>query len=70
MSKLEDRAYLGDGVYAKFDGFHIWLWTLSGDRVALEPEVLTALDTYRRWIDDHYEVHRYAPSVPEPDPCS
>ena len=43
------QEYLGDGVYAKYDGYHIWL---SVDRmgrteqVALEPPVFAALLRY------------------------
>ena len=31
-----DKEYLGDGVYATFDGYQIWLDTLEGDKIALE----------------------------------
>lgn len=53
--------YLGDGVYASFDGWHI---TLSlGEHtapqvVALEPEVFAALCSYAGAINRHYgEAH-------------
>lgn len=55
-----DRAYLGDGLYAEFDGYQIWLTT---DRdgftheVALEPEVFSSLQDY--WI----KIHRRYPTV-------
>lgn len=39
---MEDR-YLGDGVYASWDGFQIWLTTQTGDKIALEPEVFQEL---------------------------
>lgn len=43
--------YLGDGVYASFDGYHLWLQTNNGygstNSIALEPPVLEALDRYR-----------------------
>jgi hypothetical protein len=43
---IEDR-YLGDGVYASFDGYHVILRkALTG--IALEPVVLAALDEFRR----------------------
>ena len=46
---MEPR-YLGDGVYASFDGYHIWLVTGSHDkpdnRVALEPFVFEAAMKY------------------------
>ena len=44
-------AYLGDGVYASFDGYHIWLDLRAQDlttRIALEPSVLVAFDMYRK----------------------
>lgn len=48
---MSDRreTYLGDGVYAAFDGYHIWLRTARdhGDNlVALEPPVWAALKEY------------------------
>lgn len=43
------KTYLGDGVYASFDGWMIWL-TLDGQdsttRIALEPQVLHALKEF------------------------
>ena len=47
---MEDR-YIGDGVYASFDGYHIWL---KADRdgmqhlIALEAETFSALMQYQR----------------------
>jgi hypothetical protein len=44
-----DREYLGDGVYAHFDGYGVWLTTGNHDRrladneIYLEPKVLLAL---------------------------
>jgi hypothetical protein len=53
-SDLRDHRYLGDGVYASFDGFQIWLHV--GDHrnppvVAIEPAVFNALVAYagRHW---------------------
>jgi hypothetical protein len=48
---IEDT-YLGDGVYASFDGYHIVLdlRAQGTDRIALEPQVLEALDAYRKRI--------------------
>lgn len=47
--KLEKR-YLGDGLYADYDGFQIVLTAENGieatDRVCLEPEVLSAFEVY------------------------
>lgn len=45
--------YLGDGVYARFDGYQVWL-SLDAERddegrcseIALEPKVLVALNRY------------------------
>lgn len=47
--KLE--AYLGDGVYATFDGYHVWLDLRGQDsttRIALEPPVLNRLIEFAR----------------------
>lgn len=52
-------SYLGDGVYASFDGYHVWLDLRGQDsvtRIALEPPVLTALDRYRQDIKAAYEA--------------
>lgn len=45
---LKDETYLGDAVYASFDGFNIWLRTGDGEnqRIALEPSVFAALVDY------------------------
>ena len=47
----ENRKYLGDSVYAHFDGYHIWLYTDNGygpntpsEGIALEPAALNALN--------------------------
>jgi len=56
VSKLVDDTYLGDGVYASFDGYHIILDLRGQDptfpitKIALEPVVMEALDNYRRQI--------------------
>jgi hypothetical protein len=50
------KAYLGDSVYADYDGYHIILTTENGyaddprNRIALEPSVLEALNHYARRI--------------------
>lgn len=57
------ETYLGDGVYATFDGFQIWVRVETLDRgsmeIALEPSVLKALNDFdaaiRRQINDDAE---------------
>ena len=48
----QERQYLGDGVYAEFDGYQIWLLTSDGysitNRIALEPSVFHALVRFLR----------------------
>ena len=43
----KQKAYLGDGVYAVYNGFGIWLTTEDGvtatDAIFIEPAVLDAL---------------------------
>jgi hypothetical protein len=45
--------YLGDGVYASFDGFQIWLAVGNHESrvVALEPSVMQALIQYNERIE-------------------
>lgn len=43
---MEDT-YLGDSVYARFDGYQVWVYTQEYDRgIALEPDVLLELVKY------------------------
>lgn len=37
---MSNKVYLGDGLYFHYDGFQVWLTTLEGMEVALEPNVL------------------------------
>lgn len=45
-----NKEYLGDGVYASFDGYQIWLTTDDGfeitNSIALEPPVYARLTQY------------------------
>lgn len=52
MSELFPPAYLGDAVYASFDGYQIWLKTGDGNnqQIALEPAVYDALRQYAKRI--------------------
>lgn len=54
-----EPTYLGDGVQASFDGWHVWLIS-SGGQVALEPEVLIALNDYVERIRTHYNAPDFA----------
>lgn len=51
-----NKTYLGDSVYADFDGFNIILTTENGlpsdpsNIIALEPSVLNALITYAKQL--------------------
>lgn len=58
--------YLGDGVYVAFDGYHIWLQTQEGNKIALEPVVLEQLDKYRRALDAAYNIKQYSPKEISP----
>jgi hypothetical protein len=44
----DESTYLGDGVYASFDGYQIWLAVNHHENnvVALEPSVVTHLIQY------------------------
>lgn len=57
--------YLGDGVYASFDGYHIWLDLRGQDdttRIGLEPVVLHRLDQYRERIKKEIERENAEPA--------
>ena len=47
-------SYLGDGVYAIYDGYGIWLHANDHknptDRIYLEPQVMEALDRFRKEV--------------------
>ena len=45
------RNYLGDGVYAEFDGYQIWLSTLEGSRIALDNATFNSLIDFHKKID-------------------
>jgi hypothetical protein len=54
MPRTHDE-YLGDGVYASFDGYHVWLDLRGQDdstRIALEPPVFEALLRYKTKMDN------------------
>lgn len=42
---MSNKTYIGDGVYAEFDGFQIWLRTDSNE-IAIEPSVWVQLIKY------------------------
>ena len=48
------RKYIGDGVYADFDGYNVVLTTEDGikatNRIVLEPDVWNDLMTYYQWM--------------------
>ena len=57
---MNDETYLGDGVYAGHDGYHVWLWTQREDgvhRIALEPAVFDELEIYRRNLQEKYRAN-------------
>ena len=57
----DNAEYLGDGVYATFDGYMIWLDLRGQDsttRIALEPPVLKALIDYRDRVFAQAEAER------------
>ncbi|HEY3493708.1 MAG TPA: hypothetical protein VGK73_03435 [Polyangiaceae bacterium] len=53
---MKEPRYLGDGVYASFDGYHVWLRTGSHieaeatSQVALDPVVLQGLIAYQKQV--------------------
>ena len=75
---MQAKTYLGDGLYAKFDGYYIFLLangdgenTPATDTVGLEPGVYESLKT---WVEEGYrdyntgktfkEIMEHAPTPP------
>jgi len=60
LPKPNAETYLGDGLYASFDGWHVRLSTqrIAGetDWVALEPEVYRAL---RAWVASYPRLKQH-----------
>ena len=50
--------YLGDGVYADFDGYHITLAANDHRNVViyLEPSVMSALKSYETWLVEQLQA--------------
>lgn len=53
MPEPDDRSdYLGDGVYAWFDGYQTWIWTSNGitdsDRIAIDDATLRSLNNFHK----------------------
>lgn len=64
LSRLQGFHRIGDGVFARFDGYHIWVQAVHTDDtthlIALEPEVLGNLVQYVS------ELRKRFPAAPVP----
>lgn len=49
-----EKTYIGDGVYAHHDGYHIWLTTPEGMAIALEPGLPSAVLAYESYVRESY----------------
>ena len=56
------QCYIGDGVYASFDGYQIILETHDGyrttNKIALDNEVLVKLEKYREYVSRFYQERK------------
>jgi len=56
------KTYLGDSVYADYDGYHIWIYTDNGlgatNKIALEPNVYDALIQFNEKVKRMIEKTR------------
>lgn len=46
------KTYIGDGVYAEYDGFGVWLTTQRGDvehHIHLEPDMFAQIGRLTGW---------------------
>lgn len=61
--------YLGDGVYAHFDGFQVWLTANhhdpreATDKIALEAETLDAFLRYLTALKESLERHEHPDQI-------
>jgi len=50
MREGKFKEYLGDGAYADYDGYHVWVTTSNGiyktNEIAFEPEVMESFIAY------------------------
>ena len=62
------KEYLGDSVYAEFDGYHVILTTENGlpndpsNRIAMEDQVIHALNNYVQAIREERKAHHESQS--------
>jgi hypothetical protein len=67
----DDETYLGDGLYARFDGYQFWLRAPRSDgdhEVALDPNTLYAFEKYVRHVKNTFEPSETQQGlVPIPD---
>jgi hypothetical protein len=54
------KRYIGDGVYAEYDGYSIWLTTENGiettNRICLDPEIYDSLTQFVESIKSEQEA--------------
>ena len=66
MNIIDGRphSYLGDGVYAIFDGYGIWLRandhreSRCSDKIYLEPSVLRSLNIFNEEVEKWHKVQK------------
>jgi hypothetical protein len=64
----KDESYLGDGLYAEFDGWQLVLRAARQDGshwVALEPEVYTNLIRFTEHINCKYGIEHFKALTPD-----
>lgn len=70
MSAHSVKAYLGDSVYADFDGHDVVLTTENGmgpsNTIVLEPEVMTALKRWLLEVELMFAVYKAPREEPKP----
>lgn len=71
LTRLPQPRYIGDGVYARHDGYQFILETSDGisvlNRIGIEPSTMDGLDRYRHYAQDFYRTgqHRAGPGCEE-----
>lgn len=54
---MKNPIYIGDGVYARFDGYQVWFAVDNhlNEVVALEPRVIEALNKFYEYAKENFK---------------
>jgi hypothetical protein len=58
IERIKEPVHLGDGAYASYDGYQVWLAANHHDNklVALEPGAITSFKEYLKELDEKLQI--------------